>query len=152
MSNVRNQVLSARKQQLAIAERIAIVAAVACIVIALLCSTDEHLSQFSLTVVLIALGAMFYLALLIAGLTTELNSALGKVSSTNDEGPYSSISEIRWQLRWSPKSYRVAALVAFTGVIITAVVFGAVSWSTSEPFTSRNALGSSLYLLCVLLN
>ena len=36
------------------------------------------------------------------------------------------------------------------GVVGTAVLFGAVSWSTNESFTSHHALGASLYLFCIL--
>lgn len=143
--------LSAKKRQLATAERIGIVAATACILVALLCSVEESFSKLALPVVLIAFGAVFYLALLTAGLTTELNSVLGKLPSTSGEGPYTTIAEIRKQLRWSPRSYRVAALGAVAGILVTAGVFGAVSWTTSEPFTSRHAVGSSLYLFCILI-
>jgi hypothetical protein len=144
-------VLSAKKQQLAIAERFAICASAACIIVVLLSLIDESISKLALPVILLALGAMFYLALLIAGLTTELNMALGKVSSPSGEGPYTSISEIRKQIQWSPRSYRLAALVAIVGIVGTAVMFGAVSWSTSEPFTSHHAIGASLYLCCILI-
>ena len=101
--------LSEKKTQLAIAERIAVCVSSACIMVALLCLVDNSFSIVALPVVLVAMGTMFYLALLIAGLTTELTKALGKFPSSSDDGPYSSISEIRKQLQWSPKSYRVAA-------------------------------------------
>jgi hypothetical protein len=143
--------LSARKRQLAIAERVAIWVATACILSALLNLLDDSFSTLSLPVVLIAMGAMFYLAFLIAWLMSELSRALGRFPSQSEEGPYSSISEIRKQLQWSPKPYRVAALVAIAGIVGTAVKFGAVSWSTSEPFTSRHAIGASLYLFCILI-
>jgi uncharacterized membrane protein len=144
-------VLSAKKQQLAIAERFAICASASCIIVALLSLIDESFSKIALPVVLLAFGGMFYLALLITGLTTELNKALGRVSSTSGEGPYSSISEIRKQIQWSPRSYRLAALVAIVGIVGTAAMFGVVSWSTNQPFTSRHAIASSLYLCCILI-
>ncbi len=142
--------LSARKHQLAIAERVTIGAAAACITSALLCLLDDSFSRFSLPVVLLAMATMFYLALLIAGLTSELFKALGKFPSSSGEGPYSSVSGIRKQLQWAPKPYRVAALVAIAGIAGTAVKFGAVSWSTGESFTSRHAIAASLYLSCIL--
>jgi amino acid permease len=74
--------LSARKQLLANAERIAIISSGACVMIAVPCSADESFFKLGPPVVLIAFGAMFYLAFLIAGLTTELNVALGKVKSS----------------------------------------------------------------------
>lgn len=143
--------LSQKKRQLAIAEQFGVCAAMACIIVALLCLTDSAFSKIALPVVLFAMGTMFYLALLIAGLTTELAKALGKFPSSSGEGHFSSISEIRKQLQWAPKSYRFAALAAIAGVVGTAVAFGGVSWSTIEPFTSRHAIGASLYLSCILI-
>ena len=142
--------LSARKLQLVIAERVAIGAAAACITSALLCLLDDSFSKLVLPVVLLAMATMFYLALLIAGLTSELSRALGKFPSSSGEGPYSSISGIRKQLQWAPKPYRVAALVAIAGIAGTAVKFGAVSWSTGEPLSSRDAIAACLYLSCIL--
>ena len=131
--------LSAKKQQLAIAVRFAICISMACIIVAIYSSTNECYSKLALPVVHLALGTMFYLALLIAGLTTELHRSLGKAPSTSGEDSYSSISEIRTQMQWSPRSYKVASLVGIVGILGTAVIFGAVSWSTNEPFTSRHA-------------
>ena len=119
--------------------------------VALLCLIDQSFSKSTLPIVLFAMGTMLYLALLIACLTAELAKALGKFPSPSGEGPFSSISEIRKQLQWAPKFYRVAALVAIVGVAGTAVTFGAVSWSAGEPFTSRHAIGASLYLFCILI-
>jgi uncharacterized membrane protein YeiB len=143
-------VLSSRKRQLAIAERGALFAAAACLLVALSSSLEPTLSKVALPVVLFAIGTMFYLAFMIAGLEAELSRALGKYPSSDDEGYYTSMAEIRKQLQWAPKTYRVAALIAMAGMVGTALAFGAVSWTTDSAFTSRHAIGASLYLICIL--
>jgi hypothetical protein len=143
--------LSAEKSHLAIAERVAIIAAAACVATAALCRLDESFAKFALPIVLFALAVMFYFALLIAGLTKERLQALGKLPSPSGEPPESTIHEIRRQLQWSPRVYRFSALVALAGIVATAFVYGTVSWSTDEVFTQHHAIGASLYLCCMLL-
>jgi hypothetical protein len=147
----RRQVLSTKKRQLAMAERLAGCAIGACVIVTIACGVDGALAKFMMPIILFAIGTMFYLAVLIAGLTTELNRALGKWPSPTGEGPYSTTQELRKQLQWSPRSFKLGALAAIGGVVGTAGFFGAVSWSTGESMTSSNVIGASLYLCFILL-
>lgn len=143
--------LSANKSRLARAERIAIGGVLACCIVALLPWVHDVLPILGLPVVLGAMAVIFYLALLIAGLTAEVNRALGKWPSETGEPPPSTFGEIRRQLQWSPVGYKAGALIAVGGLVVTGIAFGPMGWTTSEPFTHRHAMGASLYCGCLLL-
>jgi hypothetical protein len=142
--------ISAQKNQLIIAERIAILAAGACAAGFAFCWFERSFAHFVMPAVFVTFAVVFYLALLIAGLMSELSSCLGKTTATRPESAGFSLREIALQLQWSPLSYKIAALISIAGIVAKAIIFGSVSWTTGEPFTQRHAIASLLYIFFII--
>ena len=143
--------LSNRKHQLLVAERLAIASAIVCLSIAMLSWLNEAIAKLALPIVLIAFAIIFYLALLIAGLTGELAKSLGLPAASSDESAFISWRDLRKQWQWSPRLYKLLAVTSLLATIAMVFTFGAVSWTTGEIFTREKAIGSSLYLCFITL-
>ncbi len=57
-----------------------------------------------------------------------------------------SSAEIAALIRWAPLPYKLAAVGGIAITIIAALVVGEVSWSSSDPFVARDAVGAMLCL------
>jgi hypothetical protein len=56
--------------------------------------------------------------------------------------------ELKALMRWSPFLYKAAAVAGFVGALVVGLLVGQVSWSDTDPLTSREAAAASLYLAC----
>jgi hypothetical protein len=56
--------------------------------------------------------------------------------------------ELKALVRWSPFLYKATAVAGFVVALVVGLVVGQVSWSDTDPLTSREAAAASLYLAC----
>ena len=57
-------------------------------------------------------------------------------------------AEIAALIQWAPLPYKLAPVAGISIAVVTALLIGEISWSSSEPFTARHAVGTMLYLAC----
>ena len=119
---------------------------IGCLSAALLAKRWPEQSHLLAIPAMIALTLAMVAFMIAGGVFRECVAALHGPATSGDDGPGLTPGQFLLMLQWSPKPHKYVAVAGIALIVLTAFFYGAISWSTSQPFTEPQAIGAMLYL------